>query len=672
MILSSQDHVAEILNVEREQHGVPERDPIIVESWLRCMNEHQLDPTVAREVWILQETLLREHQERMEEFMHTARFGLESLYRQVAGMGYVVLLTDPKGITIDFMGDPTFDNQLRKAGLYLGADWSECYAGTNGVGTCISTGKPLVVHQSDHFDSTHIALTCSAAPVFDPYGQVSAILDISALKSPLSKSSQHLALQFVKLYSHRIEKANFLKEFGKEWIVKLGSSQEFIDVDPEYLLALDGSGRILGFNQQARLLLEREVPGRHQEDLRGCRFEELFECSLEHLEKFVLSRPADQRSLRTATQRRTLFAQVAPPPRSVSPSQRANSVRRLSSKPSLVEELTGGDPVLMRHLERAARLVNSNVSILLSGETGTGKEYFAKALHRHSTRADRPFVAVNCAAIPESLIESELFGYAPGTFTGAQAKGKRGLILQADGGTLFLDEIGDMPYALQARLLRVLSEREVLPLGAVTPVSVDVRIISATHHDLVQLVHQQRFRDDLYYRLNGAVFELPPLRERQDFSWLIKKFLGRIGGSVAKVSPEAMHLLKRHSWPGNLRELSNALEFAAAVGTDGVIRAQDLPELFLNLPSGRLVDLHADYAHSLYSNAKSADHSLSASFPAKECSPAKVHSPEAQHLETALSQHQWNASATARTLGIGRATLYRRMNRFGIIPPNRR
>ncbi|MGA1289079.1 MAG: sigma 54-interacting transcriptional regulator, partial [Rubrivivax sp.] len=277
---------------------------------------------------------------------------------------------------------------------------------------------------------------------------------------------------------------------------------------------------------------------------------------------------------------------------------------------------------------------------------GSGKEYFAKAVHASSERRSRPFVAVNCAAIPEALIESELFGHLPGSFSGAAAKGKRGLVQEADGGTLFLDEIGDMPLALQARLLRVLSEREVLPVGATRAVPVNIRVIAATHAPLEALVRAGRFRDDLYYRLNGALVELPPLRERSDLSAMIDRLLGG-----RTLTPAARVRLLAHRWPGNLRELRNALAYATSVCPHGPIGPDDLPEL-------RAV-VAAAPGHSAAHPAGPTAHAAP---------PADVSDPV---LERALRDAQWNVSAVARRLGLSRMTMYRRMKRAGLVPPNR-
>jgi transcriptional regulator of acetoin/glycerol metabolism len=610
-------------------------DEVIRASWARCVQQHRLDPTRMQEAVILPSHLVREHRERIEDFLRIARHGLETLYRQVAGMGYCVLLTDERGVTVDFIGDLQLDASLRRAGLYLGSDWGEHHAGTCGVGTAIATHGALTVHQDDHFDATHISLTCTAAPVFDPLGQLKAILDISALISPQAKSSQHLALQLVQVYAHHVENANFLSWFQRDWILKLNPSPEFVDANPEFLIALDSAGNVIGHNRRAQLLLEGEARG----PVIGLPFAQLFNARFEELGRFVASRPSDQRALTTVSGR-LLFMRAEPPPARLAAAVEPPTRRRL---PEPLAALSSGDAALERQIERAAKLVNSPVSVLITGETGTGKEYFAKALHAASERRGKPFVAVNCAAIPETLIESELFGHTAGSFTGAAAKGKRGLILEADGGTLFLDEIGDMPREAQARLLRVLAEREVLPVGATRPVKVDLRVISATHCDLEALVRAGGFRDDLYYRLNGAHLLLPPLRKRADFDWIVRRMLAEVGNPAPTIAPEVMDWLRAWRWPGNLRELRNVLEYAAAVCSGGYIQLADLPDALL----------------------------AAAARAAQDDAPAPlVLPPEAQLLQQYLRAAHWNVTAVAKQLGVARMTLYRRMKRWGITAPN--
>jgi sigma-54 dependent transcriptional regulator, acetoin dehydrogenase operon transcriptional activator AcoR len=610
------------------------------------MGNHGLDPTVLRPAVIVPDNLLREHQDAMDDLLRRARFGVESLYRQVTGLGYVLLLTDDEGITVDYIGDPNATDELRSAGLYLGADWSEYNAGTNGVGTCIATKEALVVHKTDHFDATHIPLTCTAAPIFDPTGNLAAVLDIAALTSPDDKTSQLLALQVVKNFSHRIETANVIGSNRRNWIIRLTWTQEFAEVDTDFVLALDSSGRICGFNQYVRALLaaEERVDWRGGNFLLGRLFSDFFDCEVDRLTQFVNPGNIERNFVRLKKSKRVLFIQVTPPP-SIRVLQPARSVSD-AELPTPLKKVAGDDRSIQTSLHRVSRLLNVNMSFLIQGETGTGKEFIAKAIHLASARAHGPFVPVNCAALPETLIESELFGYEGGSFTGAIAKGKKGLVREAQGGTLFLDEIGDMPLASQTRLLRVLAEREVTPIGGARAHTVDIRVIAATHCNLKERIQNGRFREDLYFRLNGAVVDMPPLRERHDFEWLVSQILQRDQqGKQYLLSLEAMARLKAYHWPGNVRELVNALDYARALAQSSVIEAEDLPD---------------------YVTAHVPDQMIAA--PSSEPSEA---SDNAEAVRRALKQSQGNISAAARIMGIDRTTMHRRMRRLGVALPPR-
>ncbi len=643
-----EEQAAHIDELVRAASGLgTRRDSIIEESWRRCVNQHNLDPVVLRDPCILPHQRLREHQEAMDEFLHTARFGVETLYREVAGLGYVLLLTDAKGVTVDFIGDPTFDNNLMRAGLYLGADWNEPHAGTCAVGTCIATGEALVVHQTDHFDATHIPLTCTAAPIYDARGSLAAVLDISALRSPEPKESQHLALQLVKSFARKIESAHLLNRFRREWILKLAPSPEFADVDPAYVIAVDGAGRIIGFNNEARRLLirelERQPAGADTRTIAGRQLSDFFELEVDDLPRLGHARPVTQRMVRFRASGLPLFAQsLAPPARVSAPAVPAAP----PDLPKPLQAVFHDDPAMAQVVGRAAKLVNTQMSLLICGETGTGKEHLAKAIHAASGRAAKPFVPVNCAALPETLIEGELFGYEAGAFTGAAAKGKRGLVSEADGGTLFLDEIGDMPLSSQTRLLRVLAEREVTPLGRSRPIPVNIRVIAATHRDLVTEVKAGRFREDLYFRLNGAILTLPPLRQRTDFDWLADRILAERCRSLSRrieLSADAREALHAHSWPGNMRELLNALDYALAVASGPLIGREDLPDGIRAGWQGRdLAPVHVMQGGDVATSS------------------------ERTRLIADLRRHDWNISAVARALGVDRTTIHRRMRRLQI------
>ena len=619
------------------------RDELITNSWRRCIDGHKLDPTVLRPAVIVEDGRLREHREAMEELLRTARFGVEALYSQISGLGYLLLLTDQNGITLDYIGDSAVSEKARSAGLHHGFDWSETLAGTNGVGTAIATGEALVVHKSDHFDATHIPLTCTAAPIFDAAGKLAAVLDVAALTSPEEKSSQFLALQMVKNFAHRIEAANLIRSCSRNWIVKLTSNRALAEVDTEYVLVLDSSGNITGFNNLGARLLAEEfaTDWRNTAMFIGRPISDAFDCEIDSLTRFVASHSIERNVVRLRSSGRNLFIQVVPPKTiRVLPSARAEEDNKLH--PAL-KSVAGDDAAIQKNLKKLARLLNTNMSILVSGETGTGKEYLAKAIHQSSVRAKGAFIPVNCAALPENLIESELFGYEAGSFTGALDKGKRGLVREAHGGTLFLDEIGDMPLASQTRLLRVLAEREVTPIGGARPTAVDMRVIAATHRDLLDLVRQGKFREDLYFRLNGATIALPALRDRSDLGWIVTQLLEKrpyADGTARSLSVQSLGVLSAYRWPGNIRELVNVIDFACAVASDPEIGIDDLPD-------------------QVFTRSREA-------MPGNVELPTAELSDEAAVLRQQLADTQWNVSAAARLLGIDRTTLHRRMRRLGV------
>jgi transcriptional regulator of acetoin/glycerol metabolism len=333
-----------------------------------------------------------------------------------------------------------------------------------------------------------------------------------------------------------------------------------------------------------------------------------------------------------------------------------------ASRALTLEDLAGGDPQMMRNARTARRVADSNLPVLLQGPTGSGKEAFAHAMHAVSARAAKPFVAVNCAAIPESLIESELFGYRQGAFTGARREGMKGRILRSDGGTLFLDEIGDMPLSLQTRLLRVLEDREIVPLGSETPVKIDLHVIAASHRNLREMIAQGTFRDDLYYRLNGITLELPGLAERVDREQVIQRVLASECTEDRQVvlEPEALRCLTEYPWPGNVRELRNVIRTALAMREDDVIREIDLPReirfgLQFDLDERRLNGA-AMLSSSMQAAARSAD---------------LLKDAERGALLQAIEACKGNMTRTAEQLGVSRNTLYRKMKRHGIGPSRR-
>ncbi|HAP6016800.1 TPA: sigma-54-dependent transcriptional regulator [Escherichia coli] len=324
---------------------------------------------------------------------------------------------------------------------------------------------------------------------------------------------------------------------------------------------------------------------------------------------------------------------------------------------SHIEQLVGECRV-MRQLKRLiSRIAPSPSSVMVVGESGTGKEVVARAIHKLSGRRNKPFIAINCAAIPEQLLESELFGYVKGAFTGASANGKTGLIQAANTGTLFLDEIGDMPLMLQAKLLRAIEAREILPIGASSPIQVDIRIISATNQNLAQFIAEGKFREDLFYRLNVIPITLPPLRERQeDIELLVHYFLHlhtrRLGSVYPGIAPDVVEILRKHRWPGNLRELSNLMEYLVNVVPSGeVIDSTLLPPNLLNNGTTEQSDVtEVSEAHLALDDAGGT----------------ALEEMEKQMIREALSRHN-SKKQVADELGIGIATLYRKIKKYELL-----
>jgi transcriptional regulator of acetoin/glycerol metabolism len=644
-------HIENVLSVAMYGTAPLGADDLIHKSWRRCVNDYGLDPARPRAAHIVTSDTLRVHREQIEEFMQVARVGMEQMYKRVSGLGYVLLLTDAKGVAVDFIGNEARAAELKKAGLYLGADWSEQSAGTCGVGTCVAEQTALTCHQDDHFDPTHIPLTCSSAPLFDPEGKFLAVLDLSALTSPAYKESQHLALHLTMMYAGMIEDANFLRHFQDRWILRLGTAWALVEVSGEIMLAYDDDGIVVGANTGARRLF-----GQCAGDIVGKALTDLFDLVPDDLLRLARAGTMGERSIVTRGSNQMFYAGVKAPRQRPAPRHAIDVPDSVAPvhHPEL-DCLAGDDNTMRRLLDQAKRLLNRKLNILIHGETGTGKEVIAKALHRSSVRANKPFVAVNCGAIPESLIESELFGYTAGSFTGGRAKGMKGLILQSDGGTLFLDEIGDMPLHLQTRLLRVLSEKEVLPLGADKPVPVDLTVIAASHRDLRNLISAGSFREDLYYRLCGATLHLPALRDRADKRYLIEKVLaeeGELLGMDAQLSLDAMHAMLCFAWPGNIRQLRNVLRFALAVSDGRMITAADLPQ-----------ELGEQFASAPTAGALPSPAPVVAA-GGEDC--------EAAPLLAALVRHKWSVTKAAEELNLARATVYRYMRKFGIVPPNQR
>lgn len=640
-------------------------------SWQRCLNEYQLDPSRLHSPCIIDRSNLKDLQARHDELVEIARAEMDTLYNQISGSGYALLLTDAKGIILSEKIDPTLTKMFRSAGLIVGAEWSERSEGTNGIGTCIAEGRSITIHRNDHFRARHIGLSCSGTPIRDVNGDLVAVLDASSVGSHDTRASQMHTMALVNTSARLIEKCLFLRRCQPYRILRFHSRPEFVNLLHDAAVALSETGTILAADDMAVSLLS--VPNRAS--LIGHHVGELFDIGEPELQQMATARQAllPVRDIRLG---RRFFATLAQPQfLSRLPSSSASSTvicaDRVHITPGVeqknaltLSDLAGQDPQMLRNIRNATRLANSRVPILIQGPTGSGKEVFAKAVHNASARANKPFVAVNCAAIPETLIESELFGYKAGAFTGARKEGMRGRIQQACGGTLFLDEIGDMPLSLQTRLLRVLEEQEVAPLGSEISIKVELFVISASHRALGEMVARGEFREDLFYRLNGMVLELPALRERGDIEQLIRRFIALEAHGLAhsiEIENDAFERLLSYAWPGNIRELRNVIRTALAISENGVIRISDLPRSLQNsIPGG---------ARQPATPALVAESSGGAvALPAPTAAPSSnaLEAAERLALLRAVENNHWNMTLTARDLGMSRNTLYRKLRRHNI------
>ncbi|WP_434707154.1 sigma-54-dependent Fis family transcriptional regulator [Pseudomonas sp. R1-1] len=605
----------------------PVADLAITRSWRRCLDQYRLDPASRRAPDVIEQARLQDHRAPLEHIIAVAHWQMNSLHQQLGRDGHVVLLTDARGVAIDSVFNDAERAGFQRAGLWLGSVWSEEHEGTNGVGTCLVERQHVTIRRDEHFRGKHVGLTCSASPIFDPSGELLAVLNLSSVREEQSLEQRFKAMALTNLSAKLIESCFFLGHDPQRYLLRFHPDAGFVGLLGEGLLSFDENARICSINDAGLELL-----GLSREPIIGHSLTLLLETPIDQLISHAGAQPSVCWPLRLADGRQ-LFAQLREPLRRPQPAFPA--IAPINDARVCLE-----DPRLQRGFARALRVLERDVPVFLQGETGTGKEAFAAALHRASSRASQPFVAINCAAIPETLIESELFGYRGGSFTGARKEGMLGKLEQAHGGILFLDEIADMPLALQTRLLRVLEERQVVPLGATTARPLDIRLISASHQDLQNCVAEGRLREDLFYRIGGFAVQLPALRERSDKGQLLDLLLREEAvGMRIRLDAGVKERLLKQPWPGNVRQLRTCLRTLVALATEGRISLDDLSEL---LPEA------AD-------STAPTENPLSVS--------------ERQTLLTLIETEHWHIARVAARLGISRNTLYRKLRQHGITRP---
>jgi PAS domain S-box-containing protein len=631
--------------------------PEIADSWQRCRNIN-IDPyPESREPVQLLE--LKERRYRNQFLLKVARPFMENLYAFVKGSGFQVVLTDETGFLLDVLGDPEIVAKTQSVHLCAGGNWNEAVRGTNAIGTAIFERKPVQIYASEHYCQPNHFLTCSAAPIFDPDGSMLGVLDISGNYHVVNAHTLGMVVAAV----NAIESQLRLQKATSRLYMAYRYSNILLTSMSDGLISVDNQGTVTEINAKGAELFgvsSTAAKGRHVSEISSAlaTVTPVPFGGIEHADKEIfveklgrkissstsLLREDDGRIIGAVTVFRDLSNKRAPAP------------------PVAVQEhrLTFDDIVgegrAMRELKAwAERAANCPSVVLLTGETGTGKELFAQAIHNESPRRDRPFMAINCAAMPEALVESELFGYAEGSFTGARKGGQPGKFEMAAGGTFFLDEVGDMSLAMQAKLLRVIQEMRLSRIGSSQERPIDVRLIAATHRDLAVEVCKGTFREDLYYRLNVLAARIPPLRERVEdlpglAQFLAQKLAVKLGRGPIEIAPDFVRQIQAHTWPGNVRELANVLERAiVAAGPDGLLTGELPLSISLRPEPPQAEPPQPEVKPSSGKSIRDVEREI-----------------EKELVREALALYDGNIQRASAKLGICRNTLYRKMREYGI------
>jgi len=639
----------------RNPETVDAIDPMFLRSWQRCLAKN-LNPE--RPIAMtLPDPQIRINLQRRQRLIEVAKPFLENLYQLVQGSGFVVVLLDEECCILALMGDKEILE--RDYHFRVGEFWDEGTKGTNAMGLVMIEQKPLQVYATEHYCRANHWLTCSAAPIRNNHGEMIGILDVSGDYRYAHAHTLGMVVAAVQAIQNQLD----LEAANAELTKAYNNTAAIIESISDGLVSFDKYGHITKINELAVELLglgRDDYIGQHVStcinipdivtDLLNNRRvisdrEVFLDTSLGRVQFLLSGCPITDNERRVSGGVITL--------------QPMKNVQRLVTRISgaraqfTFDHILGNSRSLRRALETAKAVAQSVSTVLLEGESGTGKEMFAQAIHNTSPMHTGPFVAINCGAIPRDLLESELFGYEEGAFTGAKRGGRPGKFELANDGTLFLDEVGDMPFETQASLLRVLEEKQVIRVGGHRPILVNVRVIAATNRDLRREVDKGNFRRDLYHRLDVIRLRIPPLREREDDVLLlanhfVQKFSTMLRLPPAAIAPEAALALERYRWPGNVRELSNAIERAINLARGETVTLQHLPEpLQAHAAGTKVVDKKVTKAR--YQGS--------------------VQRQEEKLIKETLRETAGNVSRCASELGISRNTLYRKMKKYRISIP---
>lgn len=589
----------------------------ILHSWQRCINQGMaVDHVVSSETLTRAELTVAFDRPQLLALVEPE---LEFLESALTNSEAVIAFADSRGIVIDSRGGARSNKCTVKDELTPGACWSEKARGTNGIGTAIADGRLVEVWGAEHFHEDYSGYSCTAAPVLDHTGAIAGIVNVTG--------SAGLPRGYARALVKRA-----VREIEYRWVNQISNSFSTFIFHPHFShlnssqagVLLFDDDRVVGANRYALRWLGMNW------SIIGKRWEDCFESPM----------PMGTIGPMLPRQRIQFAYEMRSSERKVSTVLHQEQVKPRQLRSATVTSWFNRD--VRAQLERARRAANAGLTTVVLGETGTGKEMFARAVHLESTRRSRPFITINCAALPETLIESELFGYGAGAYTGAKRNGSPGRVLEASGGILFLDEIGDMPVAMQTRLLRVLQDKQVTPLGEGAAKPVDLVVMCATHRNLETMVKQGSFRADLYYRLQHLMVRLPSWREYTEEDRLAAlDFFWKDSGAEERglrLSPQARNHLVISAWPGNLRQCANMIKTLVALSDDGATLEVDSLSHEVRSPQTATADLESNSLSELTNVA----------------------------IERALELHKGNVKLAADDLGVHRTTLYRQLKRRSI------
>lgn len=634
--------------------------PVIYQSWLRS-RQYQVNP-LKKITSILNAGEIEKRTIENRQLIRTVRPYMERLYSIVEGSGYFLLLSDKDGYILDLIGDREMIEQAKESMLVVGANRAEHTAGTNAIGTCLEIQAPIQTWNGEHYVTSHRHYSCSSGPIFDEEGNLLGCLNITGRNTEVHTHTLGMVLSAVDGITKELKIRKAYDEI-KSMSAQRSSILESVSSG---LILLNEKDQIIQMNGNARRMLRLDDGNAIGKNINSIfsidepnQFYNFYDLKTTFSDKEtnVYFKSSHSTPVKFRISVNFVGEDSVHDRGTVLRLDESKYIHKLVNKVGgfkasyTFDSIMGSSPATKKLIGDCERAAQSSSNILILGESGTGKELAAQSIHNGSSYSSGPFVAINCAALPKGLIESELFGYEKGAFTGASKEGNPGKFELADGGTIFLDEIGDMPLDVQVSLLRVIQTKEIVRIGAKHPKKINVRIIAATNRNLIDEVEAKTFRQDLYYRLNVLTIHMPPLRDRDnDICELADYFaqtLNNPHNRVMHIAPEVYSVLKNYSWPGNIRELENAVERAINVTDSDEIRPEHLPSQMLQQSP----------VAAIHSALKIADSSPS----------FLDYRSNGYHLiKSSLEQTNGNIKNAAELLGISRRTLYRKMDKYGI------